>query len=390
MSAGKTLVGLIVLGAAGAVGWQVYERLQEVSASSPERPSASRVVPVEVATVERGPIELRRQFTGTLAAFEEFVVAPKVSGRIEEIGVDLSDAVERGQVVARMDNAEYEQALTQARADLAVAEANLAEANSLLAISERDLARIETLRARGVSSEAERDAAKASQLARVAHVDVTRAQLTRAQAAVETARIRLGYSNVTAGWRGGSNVRVVAERYVDEGETVAANAPLLRIVELDPVVAVFFVTERDYGLLEVGQSVDIRTDAYPGEVFPAEISRIAPVFRENARQARVELRVPNPELRLKPGMFVRASVQLERHEDAVMVPSMALVVRGGETGVFQVSEDGSRVAWQGVETGISEGNRVELRNTDIAGQVVTLGHQLLDDGSAVSVDGGRQ
>ncbi len=390
MSLGRALAGVAALAVAGAIGWQVYERLEEVNSASPERRPASRTVPVEAAEIETGVIEERRQFTGTLNAFEEFVVAPKVSGRIEEITVDLADTVTRGQVVARLDNAEYIQALNQAEADLAVAEANLAEAESLLAIAERELRRIETLSQRGVSSESERDTAMANQLARAAHVEVSRAQLTRARAAVETARIRLGYSAVSAGWRGGSHVRVVAERYVDEGETVAANAPLLRIVELDPVVGVFFVTERDYGLLRRGQAVELRTDAYPGEVFAGEIARISPVFRENARQARVELRVANPDLRLKPGMFVRASVQLERVPDAVIVPDLALVVRDGQTGVFRVSDDGSTAKWHAVQAGIREGDRVQLVDSTLRGRVVTLGHQLLDDGSPISVEGGSR
>ena len=159
--------------------------------------------------------------------------------------------------MARLDNAEYRQALTQAEADLAVARANLGEAESLLKIADRELSRIETLSSRGVSSESERDTARASQLARAAHLEVTRAQVTRAAAAVETARIRLGYSTVTASWSGGNNQRIVAERFFDEGQTVAANEPLLRIVELDPVMAVFYVTERDYGLLGAGQIVSL-------------------------------------------------------------------------------------------------------------------------------------
>ena len=96
---------------------------------------------------------------------------------------------------------------------------------------------------------------------------VTKAQVIRAQAALETARIRLGYTEVNAGWRGGREQRVVAERYVDEGETVTANAPLLRIVELNPIKGVFFVTERDYATLQPGQRASLITDAYPDATF---------------------------------------------------------------------------------------------------------------------------
>jgi RND family efflux transporter MFP subunit len=206
-----------------------------------------------------------------------------VSGRIEQLSADLADIVTRGQLVAKLDDAEYVQALAQAEAGLAVAKANLSEAESLLKIAERELERLDKLRERGVSSESQRDAAKADQLAKQAHVQVTTAQVTRARAELETAHIRLGYTEVTAGWRGGDDRRVVAERYVDEGETVSANAPLLRIVELDPITAVFFVTERDYALLQPGQSAVLSTDAYPDESFQGRITRIAPVFRESTR-----------------------------------------------------------------------------------------------------------
>lgn len=392
MSMGKTFAALAALAVAGGTGYLVYERIGELDEPTPgRRGQVERIAPVEAAPVTRGVIELRREFTGTLTAFEEFVVAPKVSGRIEEITVDLADTVRRGQVVARLDNAEYVQELAQAEADLEVARANVSEAESLLAIANRELERVRTLVARGVSSDAELDSARSNQLARAAHVEVTRAQEVRARASVEAARIRLGYTEVTADWGGGHDERVVAERFVNEGETVAANAALLRIVELEPMSAEFFVTERDYAMMETGQGVDIATDAYPGETFTAEIARISPVFLASARQARVRLEVENPDLRLKPGMFMRASVLIERVEDALIVPEQALVIREGELGVFQVAPERDRVAWRAVEPGIRNGDRVQIVAGEIDGLVVTLGQQLLDDGSRVSVvegDGG--
>jgi RND family efflux transporter MFP subunit len=111
---------------------------------------------------------------------------------------------------------------------------------------------------------------------------------------------------------------VVAERFVEEGDTVSANSPLLSVVELDPLQAVIHATERDYGRLTRGQDALLSTDAWPGEIFPARIERVAPVFQENTRQARVELRVENADHRLKPGMFIRATVVLERAADALV------------------------------------------------------------------------
>lgn len=368
---------------AGLIGWQVTDRLQETDVA--KKKAASRPIPVEVADIRIGDIELRRAFSGTLQAYTEFVVAPKVSGRIERIEVDLADIVTRGQVVAQLDNDEYEQAVRQAEADLAVARANLAEAESLLKIAERELQRIERLRQKGVSSESQRDTAKADELAKAAHVEVTRAQVIRAQAELETARIRLGYARVSADWGSGSEQRVVAERYVDEGETVSANAQLLRIVELDPMKAVFFVTERDYARLQPGQRASLTTDAYPGETFDAGIVRISPVFRENTRQARVELKVDNPDLRLKPGLFVRVEVVLERAESVAIVPEQALAKREGQDGVFVVDAEGSQVNWRPVTLGIRHAQQVGIAGEGLRGRVVVLGQQLLDDGSAVAI-----
>lgn len=366
-------------------GWFIYQRLAETGQASGRQAKNTQPIPVEVVTVEQGDIERQRTFSGTLQAQAEIVVAPKVSGRIEQLDADLADIVSRDQVVARLDNDEYVQDVRQVEAELAVARANLVEAQSLLKIAERELERVEKLRQRGVSSESQRDAAKADQLAKQAHVEVTRAQVTRAESALESARIRLGYTTVTASWRGDSEQRVVAERYVDEGETVSANTPLLRIVELNPITVVFFVTERDYALLQQGQNASLTTDAYPGESFGGTVVRIAPVFRESTRQAQVELRVKNPLLRLKPGMFVRVTVTLEQAHDATIVPEQALITRDGRSGVFVVSADGKTVNWRPVTLGIQQGSRVQVMGEPLTGRVVVLGQQLLDDGSAIRV-----
>lgn len=386
----KFTTGLLLLVAISGVGWLVYERLKELNGPQKKRNSISLIAPVEVAPVTIQSIQLLRQFTGTLDSKSEFVVAPKVTGRIEEISVDLGDTVERGEVVVRLDNAEYTQSLKLYQADLAVTRANLAEAKSQLEIAKRELERITTLQQRGVSSAAENDAARATYSARTAHVEVARAQILRAQAELETARIRLGYSEVRANWRGGRNLRAVAERYVDEGETVTANQPLLRIVDLDQLNGVLSVTERDYGQLQVGQIVILDVDAFPDEKFNGHISRVSPVFDEATRQARVEVTVENKDHRLKPGMFIRANVELEASVSAVTVPEQALVTRYSESGVFVLSDDGITVQWKPVQAGILQNGRVQLIDGSIDGLVVVLGQQLLDDGSAVNVVGGKR
>ena len=373
------LLGVLLIG-----GWTVYHRLQGQSPAGGKR-GGTQAVPVEVAPIERGTIELRRTFSGTLEATARFVVAPKITGRIQQLTVDFADPVEQGQVVAVLDNDEYVQAVAQAEADMAVARANRTEAQSALEIATREGQRVETLRKRGVASESQLDTARADQLAKRARLAVADAQVTRAEAALETAKIRLGYTQVTAQWTGPGIMRVVAERFVDEGDTVSANTPLLSIVSLDPITGVIFVTEKDYARLRPGQPVILTTDAYTGEQFPGKIARIAPVFRQAVRQARVDLTIDNPQSRLKPGMFIRAAVVLDRVTDATIVPAPALTTRNDETGVFVVSADGNSVAWRPVTPGIREDQRVQVDGESLTGRVVTLGQQLVDDGSAITI-----
>ena len=378
------IFAMLLIGAAAGLGWLIFGEIQDRSGAT-QSSRTQRPVPVEVAPIQRGPIALERTFSGELEALAEFVVAPKVSGRVEHVFVNIADTVKRGQVVAELDNDEYVQAVAQAQADLEVAKANLSKAKSDLETASREFKRTQSLLKRGIASDSEFDAARQDQLAKQAQLKVAEAQVAKAESSLETANIRLGYTKVTAGWTGGDEDRVVAERYVDEGQTVAANAQLLSIVELNPIVGVVFVTESDYARLKPGQLVSLTTDAYPDEQYTGRIDRIAPVFRKSTRQARIEMLIDNPQYRLKPGMFIRAAVVLSRVPEATIVPEQALTIRDDKSGVFIVGEDGRSVAWREVKVGIREGDRVQVEGEGLSGRVVALGQQLVRDGSPITI-----
>jgi RND family efflux transporter MFP subunit len=375
---------VLLIGVTAGLGWVTFGQFQGRADSSRNR-RLSRPVPVEVAQIQRGPIALKRTFSGELEALAEFVVAPKVGGRVKRMIVNIADTVERGQVVAELDNDEYVQAVAQARADLAVTKASLSEAKSALEITNREFKRIQSLVKRGIASNSELDAARKDLLAKQAQFEVTAAQVEKAESSLKTENIRLGYTKITADWTGDDKYRIVAERYLDEGQTVAANAPLLLIVELDPIVGVVFVTERDYALLKPGQQVSLTTDAYPGERYTGRIDRIAPIFRKSSRQARVEMIIDNTKHRLKPGMFIRATVALAQVPETTIVPELALTKRDDRSGVFIVSEDGRSVNWRNVKVGIRDGDRVQVEGEGVVGRVVILGQQLVNDGSPITI-----
>ena len=380
----KLIAVLLLVALVAAVAWRLNEVAGKSDSSKGKR-SSDKPVPVEVADITRQSVQLIRRFTGTLKANAEFIVAPKIAGRLQLVHVDLADRITRGMVVAEIDQAELKQQVAQAEAELLVAKANHSEAQQLLVIAERELKRIEKLRKTGVSSAAQIDTASAEQLAKAALVNVTRAKITKAEAELEAARIQLQETTIKADWRGGSDERLVAERYVDEGETVSANTALLKIVELDPLIAVFAVTEADYANLSQGQSVQLSTDAFVGETFAGKITRISPVFSEDTRQARVEVTIDNARLKLKPGMFVRLEVVIRQANDAIVIPERALYKRDEKQGVFLLMADAGEVQWQPVTAGISQNGLVQVVQPVIEGKVVTLGQQMLKPGSKVKV-----
>ena len=349
-----------------------------------------RVAPVEVVDIAQGPITLLRTFNGTLEAKAEFVVAPRIGGRVERLAVNLADKVTRGQVVAELDNGEYIQAVAQANADLAVAMADLEEAKSSFKIASREFERVQTLKKRGVASDTQLDIIMADQAAKQAQLEVAKAHVTRAEALLETANIKLGYTKVKADWHGGDDQRLVAERYIDEGHTVSANTSLLLIVELAPITGIIYVTEKDYARLQSGQIAELSTDAYPGETFEGRIDRISPIFRKETRQARVELIIENPEFRLKPGMFIRTTVKLDSVNNATIIPEAALTSRDDQPGVFWVNEEKNTVSWVPVQVGIRQSGKIQIEGNKLLGRVVTLGHQLIDEGSAIIITNDKQ
>ncbi len=385
----KKIVVLILLLCAGVIIWKWAPSFSQKLSSGPSGTSSSPVA-VEAEKVRTGPIALKRVFSGELEANEKFVVAPKVSGRVEFLAVDIGDKIRQGHLVARLDHEEFTLAVTQAQADLAVARADEARAQSSLEIAGRDMKRIETLKIREVSSEAQLDEARSRQMVAKAGLEIARANVTRASAALETARVRLGYTEVKADWSGTDDARVVARTFVAQGDMVSANSPMVSVVDLDPIIGVIWVTEKDYGRLETGLQAELTTDAFPGRIFWGKVARIAPVFREDTRQARVELTVDNGGHDLKPGMFIRAGLVLDEVPDAVIVPESALTRRDGETGVFLIEEKDAAVVWQPVTPGIRDGDQVQVSGISSGGRVVTLGQQMLDNGSNIVVPGKDQ
>lgn len=384
MKAKRLFTGLAVVAAAVALAWWLQQR-SGTPADAGDHTDDGRVA-VEAAAITTGAISDVREFTGTLEAGDAFTVAPKIGGPIERIHVDVGDRVERGQVVVELDDDEARQAVAEAEAELAVARAELEQARADARLSERELERTRTLARRELASASELDTARARAEAQNAAEAVATARVTQREAALAGARVQLGYTSVRANWTGDDASRLVGERMVNAGDTVAANTPLLTVLRISPLTAVVHAPESDYTRLRTGQAVEVNADALPARTFDGEIARIAPRFAVDSRQARFEVRLANEERTLKPGMFVTVRVTVDRAAEARLVPAEAIVRHESGPGVYRIVDgDSPHVRFERVRTGIEGDERIQILEPALSGRVVTLGQQMLEDGAPVII-----
>lgn len=372
---------IVVLGS--LIGWQIIRKvIQSGLGTGPE--GGALPVAVEIEPVRRSMIRDLGNFAGSLVPKSQFIVAPKVAGRLEKLMVNIGDWIERDQLIAVLDDQEYSQQVRQAEADLQVAKANLEESKSSLDVAKRELERVQELHKKGISADSELDSVKGAYSAQEARYKVAQAQVSYSQAALEAAKVRLSYTKIKASWEKGSNRRVVGERMVDEGAMLTPNAPILSVLEINPLLAVIHITDKDYFRVRKGQTAIISTDALPGKAISGEIVRIAPLLKETSREARIEIEVPNSDGLLKPGMFINVQIEFETLNEATVVPVSSIVKRDNQQGVFLVDMENKIAKFVPVKVGISNTELAEIIDPpSLSGSVVTLGQHLLANGSPI-------
>ena len=338
--------------------------------------SGPQAVAVETGRVELMDLDERATFSGSLTASQSYILAPKVSGQLLRLNVNIGDTVRRGQVVAVLDDILPRQEYEKAKANLDLAASALAEAEKDLEISRQRLA-LDHI------SPSEFDRVNAQYISEQARYRV-------AVASKNSAETQLSNTQVKADWSGGGDSRVIGERFADAGQLMNPGTALVSVLDISTLVAEIDVIESDYARLQLGQPASISSDSWPGETFAGKIVRIAPLLDEQSRQARVEIEVANPAQKLKPGMYARVFVTYQTRRQAVTVPSSAIYSHKGQEGVFLVDKTSSKVSFVPVQKGIASQGRVEILSPPLQGEVVTLGQAQLDDGSPVILPGAEK
>ena len=414
----KALIAIVILLVIGfASYWAFTDHRKEIRASQPiERNSVNRV-PVETVLLHRGSLDRRLQLTGTVVPDAKVEVFSKVSGILEKIGVEQGDVVRADQVVAVVEREEREARLQESRAALDVLKARwaqmetgarpeeIAQAEELVRQAEArwrnsldSYNRLKTLKERDFISqqhldeamlqvtlnEAEHNSAKEKLIllikgARQEDRDALLAQIRQAEASLKLAGINLKNTTIRASIKG-----IISERFLDRGAFVTTTTPLIRIVAMDIVKVVVHVVEGELAQLRPGSTAEIRVDTYPDELFRGSVVRISPTVDPESRTAVVEIQVDNRDHRLKPGMFARVSLVLQRREGVLLLSRDSLLRQGNTPRVFV--HDSGRASLREIKVGLQGEGYVEvLVGLHEGDEVIVAGQYELTDGMPVKV-----
>jgi RND family efflux transporter MFP subunit len=338
------------------------------SASSARTASNVRPAPlVAVARVEVRDVPVTVSAPVDLRPLQVVDIGSKTLGYLDAVLVDWGDRVKRRQLIATVrpsdlpDQLDAERAArTQTQAAIALARSNYDRAQKL---SPSGLVSVQELQ-QATSSLATSQAAEAASKARI-----------------EALAVRIGETRIVSPIDG-----YVLARRLDPGALVGPGAagPIVTVAQTRTLRVFVAVNEHDAPRIHLGQDAQVELDAFVGRVFSGKVVRISPAFDLSTRTLNVEVQLPNPEGELRIGMYGRASIVLEVHSNATVVPDSAVVINS--LGRFAFVLDGDKVRRRTIETGVDGGTWLEVLKGLAAGEeVVTLGTDALADGMQVRV-----
>ncbi len=345
MKTWMTAVIVLALGAAGLYWYSTHGGDAAAARAGFQMPPPM----VEVAAVVTGTIVKTVEAVGTLRANESVTLQPEIAGRVVAIGFAEGERVRRGAALVTLDDSINQAEVREKSANRRLAELAFNRADSLVA---KKAAPVE-LRDRAL------------------------AQLQAEDAGLELARARLAKTRLLAPFDG-----TIGLRSISVGDFVAVGQPLVNLVDIDPLKVDFRIGEVFLPDVIAGQAIAVTVDAFPGTTFVGEVFAIEPQVDVNGRAVVIRARLPNPDNKLRPGLFSRVSLIVDEQADALLVPESAIVPQGDQHFVFRVRE--GRAELTEIQIGKRRDTQVEVRAGVAAGEMVVSAGQLkLRDGAVV-------
>ncbi|MEW6246194.1 MAG: efflux RND transporter periplasmic adaptor subunit [Nitrospirota bacterium] len=341
---------VILLVATGLFITRLGERVTSQPTDATVSPEPA--VPVELVPVAVGPVTETATAVGTLEANESVLIRPELPGLVTQISFQEGQAVDQGAVLIELDDAELRAQTAQAAAQERIA--------------------------RSTYERLQRLNRNPSTIVPPQQLDEARSALQAAEANTVAFAERLKKTKLRAPFAG-----TLGLRRVSPGDYVRPGQDLVNLEDLRTLKIDFKVPETFLRALFVGQPVTVETDAYPGETFSGEIYAVDPRVEAVNRALHVRARVPNPDGKLRPGLFARVTVILTRRDDALLIPEEAVVFQGDKSFVYRVID---RVARRTeVTLGARAGTLVHVRSgLDRGDVVVRAGHHKLKDGLRIA------
>jgi len=177
---------------------------------------------------------------------------------------------------------------------------------------------------------------------------------------------------------------VVGRTYLDAGADIQLNTPVALVVDMRQVRVLIQAPEQDLPDVKEDQTAHVYVDAFPKDRFEGKVIKVSPIVDLQTRTAPIEIEVPNPDYRLKPGMFARVELVTRVFENAVMIPEEAIAYASGKPFIFVVKD--GKAQRRSIETGMRQIGRVQITKGLEGGEVVvTAGHLKIRDGSEVTI-----
>jgi RND family efflux transporter MFP subunit len=342
-------------------------------------PGVASEVAIHTTIPQRISIQRQVDLAGSLISPDQAKLSSEVAGVVRQVLVELGQEVKVGQVVVRLDPRELDLALQRAQSQLKQTEAQLGidgvrvteplpddQISSVrLAIANRDdamaqLRRAQRLRSQNLLPQADLDTAEtrvkvteANYQAALETVQSLKATLQDRRQAVELAEKKLNDTDIQSSVAG-----QVAERYVQQGEYIRENTPVVLIVQMNPLKVKTAIQERYAGLVRAGLSVEFAVESAPGRKFQGRVSNVSPAVDQATRTFPVEILVDNRDRGLKPGFFTKGVIYTHKDENVLAVPENTVSTLAGVSNVYVIENGKARQ--QMLSLGTRIGNLYEV------------------------------
>lgn len=383
---------------------------------------ATPAVNVQAATVEHKPIQQIVSTEAVLYPKTEASIVPKISAPVEKFYVNRGSHVREGQLMAQLENKDLQAALDQAKgtyeqaqasydtatqmgvpADVQAAELNVKQTKQAMeaardvyesrqklyqqgaiALAQVNDSHVSYIQANNQYEQAEAHLKGMQKVGQSAELNTANGQLASAKGAYEAALANLQYSQIRSPISG-----VVTDRPLYEGQMAAAGTPLMTVMDLSHVIGRAYVSPQEAALLHVGDPATLLPGEGQPEV-PAKVSVVSPALDPNSTTIQIWVDAVNSGDKLKPGSTVGVKIVAKTDNNALVVPSDAvLTAQDGTTSVMLIKDGAAHQTT--VKTGIRDGSDVQILSGVNAGdQVVTQGAYGLPDGTKVTISKGAE